>query len=83
MGLVSEQMLMAKCVCVLVCPPADDCLRGFPPQGLLLQKLLQHLGPAGGQRFSHLLWHPVSDLFSSDAVFWVLCPGRQVVAQAP
>lgn len=54
---------MARCVCVSVCLPADDGLRGFPPQGLLLQELFQHPGPAGGQRFSHLLRDPVSQLF--------------------
>lgn len=40
--------------------PADDCLWGFSAQGLLLPELLQHPGPAGGQRVPHLLWHPVS-----------------------
>ena len=45
---------------VSLCLPTDDCLRGFLAQGLLLQELLQHLGPASGQRVPHLLWHPVS-----------------------
>lgn len=45
---------------VSLCLPADDCLWGFPAQGLFLPELLQHLGPAGGQRIPHLLWHPVS-----------------------
>lgn len=45
---------------VSLCLPADDCLWGFPTQGLFLPKLLQHLGPAGGQRVPHFLWHPVS-----------------------
>lgn len=45
---------------VSLCLPADDCLWGFLAQGLLLPELLQHLGPASGQRVPHLLWHPVS-----------------------
>lgn len=68
-GLAAGQLLMAGSVCVSVCLPADDCLRGLPPQGLLLQELFQHPGPAGGQRFSHLLRHPVSELAPA-ACFW-------------
>lgn len=61
---------MAKFVCVSVCLPADDCIWSFPPQGLLLQELLQHPRPAGGQRFSHLLWDPVSEPFLTEIIHW-------------
>lgn len=61
--------------------PADDCLWGFPAQGLVLPELLQHLGPAGGQRVPHLLWHPVSP--STQDVGTQLGAGVKEVSPAP